>query len=328
MLLPAANGTLDLRTAELRPHCREDRITRLVPIDVDPEARCPTWEAFVARVLPDEEVRSFVQRLAGYSLTGSTAEQILIFLYGQGRNGKSVFMETLADILGGYHTATRIQTLSSTGGAIPNDVAALAGARMVTVSETPEGSRLNESLVKDLTGGDTITARFLRREFFQFRPQFKLWVRGNHKPQIRGTDDGIWRRVMLIPFAVQIPEHEVDARLAEKLNQELPGILQWALRGCLDWQSVGLCAPTSVEAAVNAYRREMDLLGEFIRDCCCVSEGLSASASSIGLAYGTWCKQNGYEPMTATALGKALGQRGFRKEKRGTVRWIGLQLRA
>lgn len=324
MLLPVLNGALDLRTGELKEHAREHYNTRLTSIRHDPSATHPEWEIFLARVVPDPEVRGFIQRLAGYSLTGSTSEQILIFLYGVGRNGKSVFVETLAALLGEYHTATRIETLSNIKGGIPNDVAALAGARMVTVSETPEGSRLNESLVKDLTGGDTITARFLRNEYFQFKPQFTLWIRGNHKPRILGTDDGIWRRMMLIPFTVQIPDSEVDPELPERLKAELPGILNWAVQGCIEWQKSGLRPPQSVLDAVAEYRSEMDLLGQFIDECCFVTEHAKSAASTLYTRYRQWCEQSGVQPVTNTRFGLALGERGFQKRKARTVNWLGI----
>ena len=328
MLLPVANGTIDLRSGELHAHRREHKHTRLSPVCYYPDAQCPTWHQFLSRVIPDDDLRAFVQRLAGYSLTGSTAEQILAFMYGTGRNGKSVFLETLAALMGDHHTATRIDTLSVGRGGIPNDVAALTGARLVTVSETPEGARLNESLVKDLTGGDTISARFLRHEFFQFRPQFKLWIRGNHKPQIRGTDDGIWRRVVLVPFTVQIPPDEVDASLSEKLRDELPGILGWAVEGCLDWQRNGLRPPQTVADALAEYRTEMDTLGEFIADRCVVMDHAQAAARDLYAAYRSWCDESGHQPVSTTRFGLILGERGFHKEKRGTVRWLGIGLQA
>ncbi|WFM71823.1 phage/plasmid primase, P4 family [Halomonas sp. CKK8] len=316
MLLPVLNGTVDLRTGDLHEHRREHMLTKMAPVYFDTSATCPTWEAFLERVLPDYDVRVFVQRLVGYSLTGSTSEQILAFLYGGGRNGKSVFIETLASLMGDFHSATRIETVSMTRGAgIPNDVAALAGSRMVTVSETPEGSRLNESLVKDLTGGDTISARFLRHEFFAFRPQFKLWIRGNHKPQIRGTDDGIWRRILLVPFTVQIPAKDVDPKLAEKLRDELPGILAWAVRGCIEWQRIGLCPPNSVKTAVDEYRAEMDTLGEFITDCCLTRVGAQAKAKDLYAGYQAWCGSNGYSPVSAKLFGTSLSGRGYPKKR-------------
>jgi putative DNA primase/helicase len=279
--------------------------------------------------MPGEPERTFLQRAFGYSLTGDTGEQSLFFLYGSGGNGKTVFVETLAALMGEFHTATRIDTLSQRqGGGIPNDIAALAGARVVTVSETPEGSRLNESLIKDLTGGDTISARFLRREFFDFRPQFKLWIRGNHKPQIRGTDDGIWRRVMLVPFTQTIPESERDPALTEKLQAELPGILRWAVEGCIAWQRDGLNPPESMRLALSEYRQEMDLLGAFIEECAVVSPDAYAPATPLYKAYQQWAEDNGHHAVTATRFGLAMAERGFAKEKVGTIRWRGLGLRA
>ena len=328
-LLPCANGTIDLRTGEVHPHRREHFLTRACPVVFDAKAQCPEWQKFLERVLPDRDVREYVQRFAGYSLTGSTAEQSLAFLYGSGRNGKSVFLETLGLLLGDYHTATRVDSLAVTrGGGIPNDVAALAGARLVTVSETPEGVRLNESLVKDLTGGDTITARFLRHEFFQFKPQFKLWIRGNHKPQIRGTDDGIWRRLALVPFTVQIPLAEVDPGLSERLQGELSGILNWAIEGCRAWQQSGLRPPQAVTEAVAEYRDEMDTLGEFIADCCLIDAKAKAAASQLYGAYKDWCDNSGHNPVSTTRFGLTLGERGFFKEKSGVVRWRGIGLLA
>ncbi len=330
MLLPVANGTLDLRSGALHEHRREHRLTRLAPVYYDPQAEAPTWQAFLERVLPDAAVRAFVQRLAGYTLTGSTAEQVLAFLYGTGRNGKSVFLETLAAMIGDYHKATRIDTLSITrGGGIPNDVAALAGARMVTVSETPEGARLNESLVKDMTGGDTITARFMRREFFDFRPAFTIWVRGNHKPQIRGTDDGIWRRVLLVPFTEYIRDDEIEPELGDKLRDELAGVLRWALDGCLAWQRDGLRPPQRVREAVREYRDEMDTFGQFIDEQCVVAEHASARASELYAAYKRWSDAAGEQPVSQRRFGEALAERGFERRKGGAANvyhWHGIGL--
>ena len=218
-LLSCANGTLDLRTGALRAHNRKDYLSRGIEVAFDPKATCPLWMEFLSRVLPDEPVRLYVQRAFGYSLTGLTDEQCLMFVYGIGANGKSVLLETLLLLCGNYAMAASIDTFTvQKHRGIPNDLARLAGARVVTVSETEEGQRLRESLIKDLTGGDTITARFLNREFFDFTPRFKLWVRGNHKPVIRGTDDGIWRRIHLLPFNVAIPKGERDPRLLDKLS--------------------------------------------------------------------------------------------------------------
>lgn len=326
-LLTVKNGTIDLRSGELLPHRREDFLTRMSPIVYDPGAPCPTWDGFLARVLPDPGLTGFLQRFAGYTLTGSTREQVLLFLYGSGWNGKTVFLETIASLLGDHFSAASVDvfTVKQSGG-IPNDVAALAGARMVGVSEVGEGSRMNEGLIKDTTGGDTITARFLHREYFSFRPKFKLWIRGNHKPQIRGTDTGIWRRLMLVPFRVQIPESEIDPDLPDRLRGELPGILAWAVRGCLDWQKSGLRTPQAVRAAVSDYRAEMDTLGEFIGDRCIVAGHVEAKAADLYASYREWCASAGIIPLSQTRFGTALGERGFEKIKSGTVAWLGISL--
>lgn len=329
MLLPVANGTINLRTGEWSPHLRDHMATRRSMVHFSAGALCPTWDAFLERVLPDIELRRFVKRLVGYTLTGSVSEQVLAFVYGRGRNGKSVFLERLSDLMGEYAIPTRIETLCPTrSGGVPNDVAALAGARLVTVSETPQGARLNESLVKDLTGEDTISARFLHREFFQFRPQFKLWIRGNHKPQIRGTDDGIWRRVLLIPFTVQIPESEIDKDLSSKLRDELPGILNWAIEGCLEWQRRGLKPPQKLQDAVEEYRAEMDSLGEFLDQRCVLAQGAKAPAGALYTAYRESCVASGEQPVSQREFGLSLSNRGFAKTKPKGVVWHGLELKS
>jgi len=264
----------------------------------------------------------YVQRAVGYTLTGRTDEQCLFFCYGTGANGKSVFEETLGRLLGEYGTATRTETIMARGsGGIPNDIAALRGARYVSINETADGQRINEPLVKDMTGGDTMSARFMRQEFFTFRPTFKLWIRGNHKPVITGTDYGIWRRIHLVPFTVTIPEAERDPALLDKLRLELPGILRWAVEGCLAWQREGLRPPIVVTHATAQYRREMDVLGTFLEDRCTVRPHGQVSAKSLYRAYRDWCDGAGEHPVNQRRFGIALQERGIEKEhtRTGTV---------
>lgn len=316
-LLNCRNGILDLRTGTLRPHSPAALLSRLVGIDYDPDAGCPLWGCFLEQVVPDQETRAYLQRSVGYSLTGDTSEQCLFFLFGVGANGKTVFLETLFTLFHQYATATRVESfLVRRNDAIPNDLARLANARFVTVSETPEGRRFSEGLIKDVTGGDTITARFLHREFFDFRPRFKLWIRGNHKPQIRGTDEGIWRRLHLVPFSVTIPEDERDPHLPERLKTELSGILRWAVEGCLAWQREGLKPPARVRNATAEYRASMDEFGHFIEDRCCVSPEATVGASALYAEYKGWCEETGHAPLTQTAVGLALSERGFTKKRR------------
>ena len=245
-----ASGLIELKTGECRPTEPGDYVTMAAPVFYRREAECPVWLTFLDRVLGGNlDLIEFLQRAVGYSLTGLTIEQCLFLLYGSGANGKTTLLEALRGILGNYAQQTPTETLllrGNGGSGIPNDLARLRGARLVCATEIEDGHRLAESLVKQLTGGDTITARFLHREFFEFRPQFKLWIATNHKPMIRGTDYAIWRRIRLVPFEVQIPPEERDAELPAKLAAESTGILAWAVEGCLQWQKKGLDAPEAV----------------------------------------------------------------------------------
>lgn len=331
--LNVQNGTIDLRTGELRQHRQEDLITKLAPVDYDPEAKAPTWTGFLERVLPSEELRAFVQRAVGYSATGDTSEQCMLINHGGGANGKSTFQETIAAALGDY--AMRAPTemlLAKRAGGIPNDVARLKGARFVAASETEEGRRLAESLIKDLTGQDTITARFMRAEYFDFQPTHKLWLSTNHKPEIRGTDTAIWRRIRLIPWSVTIPPEEQDKGLAAKLRDELPGILAWIVQGCLEWRREGLRPPEEVRRATGRYRAEMDVLAAFIDEECVVSEHASATVKALYAAYKNWCEENGERPESQRRFGGRLKERGFvsgrrtTEPRKGAYEWYGIGL--
>ncbi len=316
--LNVANGTLDLRTGELRPHRRADYLTKLAPVVYDESAKAPTWERFLERILPDGRVRAFVRRAAGYSLSGDTGEQVLFLLWGGGANGKSTFVETLMLAAGDYSMKTPAETLlARREGAIPNDVAALRGARLVAAVETEEGRRLAEVRVKELTGSDTVSARFMRAEWFTFRPVAKLWLATNHRPRVKGTDEAIWRRIRLIPFTVTIPESERDHRLSDRLRAELPGILTWAVAGCLEWQRDGLRPPAAVLAATSSYRAEQDVLGAFLADRCVVTPGGWVASDQLFAAYKRWCEETGEHPVSQRALGLALGERGFTDTRRG-----------
>jgi putative DNA primase/helicase len=313
-LLTADNGTIDLRTGRLRSHERADLITKATPTAYDADADCPRWLAFLNRVLAgDADVINFIQRAVGYSLTGLTSERVLFFLYGHGRNGKSKFLEVLRALLADYAAHADFATFLERKNDGPrNDIARLVGARLVTSSEVGEGRRLNESLVKTLTGDETITARFLHQEFFEYRPGFKLWLAANHRPMIRGTDEAIWDRVRLIPFSVRISDEERDDRLFEKLMAELPGILAWAVGGCVLWQRDGLGMPSAVRGATDEYRRDSDTLGAFLDDCCEIGDGdFREPATPLYEAYTRWCGQSGEYQLTQTRFGNALQERGI-----------------
>jgi putative DNA primase/helicase len=244
-LLNVLNGTIDLRTGVLRPHRREDMLTKMVPIAYDPNATAPTWMTFLDQITRDDaELSAHLQRVTGYTLTGETLEQVLFLMHGPGANGKTTFMEMLLELGGEYGAATPADTLlTKRDGAIPNDLARLLGKRIVTIKETGAGHSLDEERVKELTGGDTISARFLYHELFDFRPQFKLMMATNYLPQVRGTDLGIWRRLQVIPFAATFIGKAQDKHLPAKLRKELPGILAWAVRGAVEWYRDGLRPP-------------------------------------------------------------------------------------
>ena len=269
-LLNCQNGTLDLRTGELKPHDPMDLITKMLPIDYDSEATCPVWETTLVKIMGGaEEKISFLKRVFGYGMTGMISEQCMFVLYGSGANGKSTILEIYRELLAGYamHTTTA-SLLGSSGSPIRNDLARLNGARFVSAVEIGMGKKLDEALVKQLTGGDQVTARFLYNEFFEYKPEFKLFIAANHKPDIQGVDHGIWRRIHLIPFDVTIPTEEIDRDLPDKLRAELTGILAWAVQGCREWQEHGLNVPASIANATAAYRDEMDIVAEFLNDRC------------------------------------------------------------
>lgn len=326
-LLNVQNGMLDLRTGELQPHDRDMLVTKLAPVSYDPHAACPAWLAFLDQVMGAQaEMVTFLQQAVGYSLSGSTRERALFLAYGTGANGKSTFLETLRALCGDYAMKTPTDTLLAKNDAgIPNDVARLKGARFVAASESDEGRRLAESMVKAMTGSDTLSARFMRGEWFDFKPEFKLWLATNHKPTIRGTDKGIWDRIKVIPFTVRFDEAKQDRELHSKLLAELPGILAWAVRGCLAWQRDGLGIPRDVVAATDAYREEQDILAAFLAERCVIHAAASARASELYTAYKQWCDTSGEHPQSQRRFGSALTERGFQRihKERGWV-WYGV----
>jgi putative DNA primase/helicase len=328
--LSVANGTLDLRTGTLRPQRRQDLITKTSPVEYSCEATCPRFEEFLERALPDPEVKSFVQRAVGYSLTGVTTEHVLFIAHGSGANGKSTLMEVLLDMFGdhGAPAAPRLLVLEKHS-EHPTAVADLHGRRLVVSQEVQEGHRLDEALVKQLTGGDTLKARQMRQDFWSFRPTHKLWLACNHKPAIRGTDFGLWRRIRLIPFEVAIPSEEQDRQLGEKLRAELPGILHWAVEGCLAWQREGLNAPKAVTVATDSYKLDSDLVGMFLDESCVTGISHQVRSADLFEAYLAWCVSNGIDrPLPMKALVQQLDERGYDRTKNrlGQALWIGLDI--
>ena len=318
-LLNCKNGTLDLKTGELRAHKRNDLITKCIPVNFDSSPIKPVvWIDFLNTIMnSNQELISFLQRAIGYSLTGSTKEQCLFILYGSGANGKSTFMETISDLLNDYskHSPPDTFLQKDSNGGPNNDVARLVGARLVVASEIEEGKRLNESLIKNITGGELLTARFMRAEYFEFMPRFKVFISTNHKPQVKGTDKAVWRRIRLIPFNVSIPPEEQDKDLLEKLRVELPAILNWAAQGCREYLKTGLGEPEEVKAATNMYKAEMDIMANFLSECCEVSTQLETRSQKLYEVYENWCRANGERPLTQTKFSLRLIEKGFKKEK-------------
>lgn len=301
-LLNVKTGVIDLKTGLLQPHRREDLITKLAPVEYSPDAACPFWLEHLNRIFAGNEgLISFLQVALGYCATGHVDERVMFICHGAGANGKSRTQEVIAEILGDYAVRTPTETLLvKREGAIPNDIARLKGVRFAYCSEAEEGRRLSESLIKELTGGDRIVSRFMRAEFFEFPPTFKIWMSTNHKPIIRGTDNAIWDRIRLIPFTVTIPKSDQIpiSRFMERIRPEFPGILAWLVHGCRDWVQFGLGTPQEVKEAVETYRGEMDILGEFIEETCIVSEKAQGTAKELFKTYLKWREQNGERPIS------------------------------
>ena len=306
MLLNVANGYIDLTSRELYKHDINKMFSQITNTDYTEKMQPAVWLDFLNDIFAgDQEVIRYIQKALGYSLTGSTREQIMFILFGKGRNGKSIFVEVISEILGDYSNNMQAKSLMvKKNDNVNTDIARLSKARFVTSSEPNEGFRFDEGLIKQLTGGDKVTARFLYAEEFEYTPKFKIWVSTNHKPIIRGTDDGIWRRLVLIPFDVQIPEEKVDKDLKYKLLREAPAILNWMAEGAYMWMQEGLAMPEKLKEAVQKYRNEMDTLGQFIEDCCKVDKNSSEKVSNLHQAYKTWSNDN----LTST---KVLGMKSF-----------------
>jgi len=336
--LNVLNGTIDLKTGELGQPKRSDLITHISPVVYDANARCPTWLKFLDRIFAGDAVMiAFIQRLFGYTLTGVVREQKLFFLYGIGANGKTTLVEIIAFILGDLAQAVPFNTFAekygggADGGAPNPHIARMQGARMIAASEVDAGRRLATALIKNLTGGDKISARFLHREIFEFYPQFKPFIFGNHQPVIKETDKGIWRRVLLIPFEVVIPDAEHGKGLELRLKDEASGILRWALEGCLDWNHNGLQPPPKVTQATADYKAEQDVLGRFLEEYTERVKGASVQSGDLHKHYLAWCDVNNEQSaskLTHKDFGLRIAEHGIETYKSsGYVRYRGIQIR-
>ena len=330
-LINCQNGTLDLKAGKLKGHSPEDLITKIVPVDYEPDASCPRFKKFLQETLVDDAVIRFIKRYSGYTLTGITRERLLAILYGFGKNGKTTLVELLRDALGDYAANTDTETLLMRKyQGVGNDVAALKGARFVSAAEVENGRRLAESKVKQLTGRDTVTARYLFGEPFSFRPEFKLWLSTNNKPVIQGTDDAIWDRLRLIPFTQRFDGARQDPKLPEKLRGELAGVLAWMVEGCLEWQEHGLREPEAIRAATDQYRSEMDTLAAFLDEECVISVDCRVLAERLYQSYAMWCDKSGERKDPKKSFVARLEERGFvrRRETAGVNKgryiWLGI----
>ena len=322
------NGVINLRNGELEEHNHEQYLSKISKVEYTNKIDTPMWIEFLNQIFDyDQELIDYIQKAVGYSMSGSTKEQCVFFAYGNGRNGKSTFLDTISDIMGDYGTNIQPETIMVRGqqGGANSDIARLKGSRFVTTVEPNQGARINEGLLKQLTGGDTVTARHLYGKEFEFEAEFKLWMATNHKPIIRGRDLGIWRRMHLIPFTVSIPDEKVDKNLKYKLKKELTGILNWAVEGCIKWQKEGLKIPKAVEDAVKEYKSEMDVVTNFLENCTTLGPG-ETGASEVYTAYKDWATDNGEYVMSNTMFGKELSLRFEKRRLSGGIFYEGLKL--
>lgn len=328
MLLNVSNGYIDLTSRELYKHDIDKMFSQKANTDYSEKMQPSVWLDFLNDIFAgDKEVIRYIQKALGYSLTGSTREQVMFILHGKGRNGKSIFVETIAEILGDYSNNMQAKSLMvKKNDNVNTDIARLSKARFVTSSEPNEGFRFDEGLIKQITGGDKVTARFLYAEEFEYTPKFKIWVSTNHKPIIRGTDDGIWRRLILIPFEVQIPEEKVDKDLKYKLLREAPAILNWITEGAYMWMQEGLNMPEKLKEAGKSYRTEMDVIEQFIEEKCRRIEGGKSIANELYETYKKWADDNNEYKMDKNKFGKKMKEKFDSKRMNTGVNYFGIEI--
>jgi putative DNA primase/helicase len=324
------NGTLDLQTGTFRESNREDYISMQFNVFYDPNAKAPRWIQFLEEIFDgDKELIAYIQKAVGYSITGDTSEQVLFLCCGDGANGKSVFLSVLSYLLGEHADNCSFSTFEANKrNETANDLAALKGKRLVTVIETDEDKRLAEARVKSVTGGDLITCRFLFGEFFSYRPQFKIWMAMNHKPLIKGTDRGIWRRIKLILFNQNFEDRQ-NPYLIEELKTELSGILNWALEGLMLWRKERLGTAKAIEEATNEYKSESDLVQQWIDECVELIPDFNTPCIDAHNSFVEWCKYRGYPFFSFNSFSRAMTKKGFERRNNGRCReYIGLALTA
>jgi putative DNA primase/helicase len=314
-----------------KPHDPADLITKTAPVDFDPDAECPLYDEFLAYVQPVEENRRHLHQCGGLCLTGDISEQVMWFNWGKGKNGKSTLFNAWAHVVGDYGRSVAIETFLAAGttrnGAQASpDLARLAGVRMVRTSEPERGAKLAEALIKLATGGEPMTVRHLNKDVFELLPCFKMVMAGNYRPEIRGTDEGIWRRIKLVPWTVSIPEEKRDRDFGDKLKAEGSGILNRLLEGLVDWLKHGLTTPKDVKEATAEYRKDSDPLGRFLDACVVTKEGAKEQSSGVHQVFCAWCRANGEKEWTATGFGKAMAERGFQRKHSDVNWWLNIEL--
>lgn len=339
MLFNCQNGTLDLRTGKLRLHNRADLITKIAPVAYNSTATAPKWGEFLDTIMcGDADLVQFLQEAIGVSLSGDTSDEVFIVLHGaQGANGKSTFLEGVRALLGEYGQSAPVSTfIRSKNSGINNDIARLIGVRFCSASETEEGQHLADSLIKQLTGGDTMSARFLHHEFFDFKPKATLFLATNHRPQVRNGDNGLWRRMRLVPFRHSFEKAEGGPTdksiILEGFKQEMSGILNWALAGWMSRQARGrICFPDSMRVATDDYRRSMDMIGLFLEECTVRHPQAKVAAKELYLAYKAWCDANGEQRARDNALFSEhlIQQLGFERLRRSSGNfYLGIGMRS
>ncbi len=323
--------TLNLKTMRVVDPNQKHLITKKSNFIFEKGADCPTWKMFLLQIFnKDLNLIKFIQKAMGYALSGDVSEQCLFILWGTGANGKSTFLNVLQHLFGDYACSTMIETFMKKNSEQSNDLARLKGARLVTTSEIEQGRQISESLIKSVTGEDSLTARFLYGEYFSFKPTFKIFMATNHKPKIRGADNGIWRRIKMIPFNVTIPPEQRDKNLTEKLIAENSGILNWLLRGYAMWQKEGLEEPKAIREANAEYRMDMDSVGTFVTDCLELDASLQwrLPTNMLYQTYIKWCNRNNERVMSQKWLGMRMSEKGFKRVITGGLRqWCGLAVK-
>jgi putative DNA primase/helicase len=329
-LLNVSNGTVDLQSGLLCEHSQNDYITKLANVEYVKNADCPLWKKFLMEIMNfNNELIRYIQTAVGWAVTGDTSEQSMFILYGTGANGKSTFLNTIMNILGDYAIATPTETfMKKSNDQISNDIARLRGTRFVTTTEAEQGRRLSEPLIKQITGNDRMTARFLYGEYFNFTPTFKIFMASNHKPVIKGTDYGIWRRIRLIPFITKIPEEKQDKYLEKKLMKESAGILNWIIEGAVRWCNEGLITPNIITSATDEYRGEMDVIGNFLKEQCLLIPDKYVKAREFFKCYQDWCIEHNEHAVSERFLGLRLKELGLNQKRNADGRyWAGIVLK-